>query len=112
MPAIDRRSEASSTCPQSSSARRAASEHCESPENGAGKECVLPTIARAHIGRRVCVCRSSDLGLLRKVMRLESPSRISVTVALQDHSSRIGQVSNGFPARFVVFRKGTPGFSQ
>jgi hypothetical protein len=33
-----------------------------------------------------------DLGLLRKVMRLDlSPSRISVTVALQDHSSRIGQ---------------------
>ena len=51
-----------------------------------------------------------DLGLLRKVMRLDlSPSRISVTVALQDHSSRIGQcptasrLDRGVP-------QGDPGF--
>jgi hypothetical protein len=37
--------------------RRAASEHCE-PGSVAGKECVLPTIPRVDIGRRVCVCRS------------------------------------------------------
>ena len=92
MPAIDRSGEASSTCPQSSSTRRAASEHSESPENVEGKECVLPKIPRADIGRRCMRLPFEDLGLLRKVMRMDmSPSRISVTVALQDHSSRIGQ---------------------
>ena len=63
-----------------------------SPGNVAGKECVLPTIPRGDIGRRCMRLPFEDLGLLRKVMRLDlSPSRISVTVALQDHSSWIGQ---------------------
>ena len=46
-----------------------------------------------------------DLGLLPNVMRLDlSPCRISVTVALQDHSSRIGSVQR-LPGSIVVFRK-------
>jgi hypothetical protein len=92
MPAIDRSGEASSTCPQSSSTRRAASEHSESRENVEGKECVLPKIPRADIGRRCMRLPLEDLGLLPKVMRLDlSPSRQCLGHVLDLFHRRLGQ---------------------
>jgi hypothetical protein len=77
-----------------------------------GKECVLPKIPRADIGRRCMRLPFEDLGLLRKVMRLDlSPSRISVTVALQ--IIRHGSASvQRLPGSIMVFRTGIPGFLQ